>query len=716
MGGQVSLQVPRFRVPVLAASTSPAASTSRVRVRAALFATVLAALGALALGGVAHAIPTVQLEVTPTLVSSTSPSANFSATEGGQFSVRLDALGSCAGTVLVEGTYTAPAAISVPVPIGALAEGANTIRACVANATGTGSATAVVTKDTTPPASPTITQSPPTTTASANATIAFTHVEPGVSFFCSLDSAPAAGCTSPAALSGLNDGSHTFSVYAVDGAGNVGSATPAVASWLVDTSNPQTVLSQTPASHTNATSATFAFSSPIAGATFECSLDGGPPAGPTFTPCASPQTFDGLGDDTHVFSVRAINAAGTRDRTPAAWVWQVDTVAPTTTLVAAPSGVLAGRDAALEFATDEPGAGFQCKLNAAGFSTCMSPLVYIGLADGTYTVLVRAVDAAGNADASPLSVSFSIDLPPETTLVAGPVGAIATPDATFVFAASTPTDTFECGLDGAAFQVCSSPHDIVGLAPGEHSLDVRAVDAGGERDPTPARATWSLVTLAASPAAFAANVRKARVEPGDHRAALSWRRPKDRDYHHVEIVRVPGKGKKARSLVYKGNKIAFVDKGLKNGVEYTWIVYAADKKGNRSGGVKLKATNPVQVRLGRKASLAPQTPIVLSWNPRKRAQFYNVQLFRGQKKVLSSWPAREAVSLVGSWNWEGAKRKLVAGTYEWFVWPGFGKRADSNFGKLIGSGKLVVKDPNAKKTKKKPKKKKKTKKKTKKKK
>ena len=29
------------------------------------------------------------------------------------------------------------------------------------------------------------------------------------------------------------------------------------------------------------------------------------------------------------------------------------------------------------------------------------------------------------------------------------------------------------------------------------------------------------------------------------------------------------------------------------------------------------------------------------------------------------------------------------------MWPGFGKRADSNFGKLIGSGKLVVKNPKA---------------------
>ena len=330
----------------------------------------------------------------------------------------------------------------------------------------------------------------------------------------------------------------------------------------------------------------------------------------------------------------------------------------------------------------------------------MSPLVHRGLSDGSYTVKIRARDPAGNVDLSPISVAFGVDAPPETTLVAGPLGAIATPEATFVFNSSTPTDTFECGLDGAAYQPCASPHTVAGLAPGAHTLDVRAIDLGGERDPTAARAAWSLVELAASPAAFAANVRRARVKPGDHRAALSWRRPNDSDYHHVEIVRVPGKRNKPRSLVYKGNKIAFVDRRLANGVEYTWVIYASDKKGNRSGGVRLKATGPVQVRLGRKASVEPQTPIVLSWDRRKRAAFYNVQLFRGQKKVLSSWPSRPTVSLVGPWNWDGRKRKLVAGTYEWFVWPGFGKRAESRFGKLIGSGKIVVKRPETPATKK----------------
>ncbi len=395
-----------------------------------------------------------------------------------------------------------------------------------------------------------------------------------------------------------------------------------------DISIPQTVLELSPPAATNVTSATFAFSSPEPQASFECSLDGGAPPGPAFVPCVSPATYQNLGDDIHVFSVRAINAAGTRDPTPAAKVWRLDTVAPQTTLVAAPGATLTTPDATTTFSSNEAGSTFECRLNSAFFAACASPLTYNGLANGSYTLAIRAVDPAGNIDASPLAVAFQVNVP-EPALVAE------------------------------------------------------------------------------APAAFTARVRKAGVKPGDHRTTVSWRRPKHRDYHHVEIVRAPGKKKSRRSLVYKGNKLAFVDKGLKNGVEYTWTLYAVNKNGTRSPGVKLMATAPVQIRLGKKTTVAPRTPLVLSWNPRKKARYYNVQLFRGKRNVLSSWPGGPVVSLTGTWNWEGAKRKLVAGKYEWFVWPGFGKRANSKFGNLIGTGKLVVKAPKAATPKKKAKKKKK---------
>ena len=55
-----------------------------------------------------------------------------------------------------------------------------------------------------------------------------------------------------------------------------------------------------------------------------------------------------------------------------------------------------------------------------------------------------------------------------------------------------PAATFECSLDGSPFQACSSAAGYTGLATGAHEFDVRAVDAAGNIDPTPAAYTWSI--------------------------------------------------------------------------------------------------------------------------------------------------------------------------------------------------------------------------------
>jgi hypothetical protein len=70
-------------------------------------------------------------------------------------------------------------------------------------------------------------------------TIAFTFSSPDADvskFQCSIDGAALENnCTSPKSYSGLSDGAHTFSVTAVDGAGNL-DQTPATFEWTVTTS------------------------------------------------------------------------------------------------------------------------------------------------------------------------------------------------------------------------------------------------------------------------------------------------------------------------------------------------------------------------------------------------------------------------------------------------------------------------------------------------
>jgi hypothetical protein len=76
--------------------------------------------------------------------------------------------------------------------------------------------------------------------------------------------------------------------------------------------------------------------------------------------------------------------------------------------------------------------------------------------------------------------------PPETTITSGPASVSADPVPSFTFTASEPGSTFECRLDALAFSPCSSPTVTPPLADGAHVLAVRATDAAGNVDPTPA--------------------------------------------------------------------------------------------------------------------------------------------------------------------------------------------------------------------------------------
>lgn len=102
----------------------------------------------------------------------------------------------------------------------------------------------------------------------------------------------------------------------------------------------------------------------------------------------------------------------------------VDTVAPNTTIDSNPTDPTTSTDATFTFSgTDSILAigGFQCKLDAGAFAACTSPQNYTGLALGSHTFEVRAVDTAGNVDPTPASFTWTI-----TAGSTGPVTVTAT--------------------------------------------------------------------------------------------------------------------------------------------------------------------------------------------------------------------------------------------------------------------------------------------------
>ena len=89
---------------------------------------------------------------------------------------------------------------------------------------------------------------------------------------------------------------------------------------------------------------------------------------------------------------------------------------------------------------------------------------------------------------------------PDTTITDGPSGVTADSTPTFAFSASETPATFECRVDAAAFAPCTSPHTTAALPDGAHSFAVRATDAAGNLDATPATRELTVDTAKPQPA------------------------------------------------------------------------------------------------------------------------------------------------------------------------------------------------------------------------
>ena len=172
-------------------------------------------------------------------------------------------------------------------------------------------------------------------------------------------------------------------------------------------------------------------------------------------------------------------------------------VAINTTITGAPLDPSNSADAGFTFTSNKPGSTFECRLDSGVYAACASPKDYTGLSDGEHTFYVRAIDAAGNPDPTPAAYTWEINISEVgTSITSAPVDPSSSADARFTFNSSEPGSTFECRLDGGAYEVCTSPKYYTGLSDGEHTFHVRAIDAAGNPDPTPASYTWVIDTSA----------------------------------------------------------------------------------------------------------------------------------------------------------------------------------------------------------------------------
>ena len=95
------------------------------------------------------------------------------------------------------------------------------------------------------------------------------------------------------------------------------------------------------------------------------------------------------------------------------------TDAPSTSITTQPQPYTNFTTATLQFTASRSDVTYECQLDAGSWSSCASPAVYTGLADGEHTFSVRATDAAGDTDPNPPVASWTVKtVPPAVTLSA----------------------------------------------------------------------------------------------------------------------------------------------------------------------------------------------------------------------------------------------------------------------------------------------------------
>jgi hypothetical protein len=227
---------------------------------------------------------------------------------------------------------------------------------------------------------------------------------------------------------------------------------------------PETQINAGPSGTATSGGASFTFSSSETGSTFECRLDT-----VTWTSCSSPKDYSALANASHTFDVRATDATGNTDASPATRTWTVavpppDTTAPDTNITGGPSGTATTGDSSFTFNASEAGTTFECRLDAGTWGGCASPKTYLGLADGPHTFRVRATDAASNTDASPATRAWTVAVPAQPNA----------PTASFTWSPQNPqgppatvtfTSTGTCAATPCTYQWRHGPpgNEVIGI-------------------------------------------------------------------------------------------------------------------------------------------------------------------------------------------------------------------------------------------------------------
>jgi len=179
---------------------------------------------------------------------------------------------------------------------------------------------------------------------------------------------------------------------------------------------------------------------------------------------------------------------------------------------------------------------------------------------------------------------------------------------------------------------------------------------------------------------------KALVDSRNGSDLVTWKSSSPSD---TAVVQRWQRGTKKQPVIFRGAGGSFMDKKVEAGLEYTYAVQTFDEAGNAS---KRKiVAGLAKIVTMRKLPYVPRVADkpILRWAGTRGASYYNVQLYRGSKRVFAAWPTTNQLGLPAGWRWNGHKQRLGPGRYRWYVWAGFGARSFARY-RTVGSAQFVV--------------------------
>jgi hypothetical protein len=308
----------------------------------------------------------------------------------------------------------------------------------------------------------------------------------------------------------------------------------------------------------------------------------------------------------------------------------------------------------------------------SGIAFCTTPITYAGPDRSTAEVGGRCVDNAGKAAGAGIPLHY--DATPPAITSAKPTrppdhhGWYNHPVA-FAFGGADATS----GISSCSHVTYAGPNSASGAVTG--GCRDRAGNVALTSVPLHYDAAGPSVGLSAS--------------TGDRLVSLHWQVGGDvAPMSSLKVSRKPGLRGDTSSVVYHGSASGFRDRHVRNGQRYRYTVTVHDQAGNTTVRTIERSPGPHLLSPGRGAALS--APPMLSWTSVHHATYYNVQLFRAGKKILSVWPTRTSLQLSATWAFAHHHYRLRPGHYRWYVWPGFGKRSAGRYGKRIGRGTFTI--------------------------